>query len=373
MENPSKKRENLMRAAWVLAMMVPALRLLPRQSALYAGRSVWLSPLIAIPVLLLYLWFLAAFSKKRQSGETFPDYIVRCLGRPFGKITVAILALWAMLYAGFLLRAEAERFVLTVYPSAKPWFFVAVMAIMGIFGAAAPPKQLARCAKVLLPFVFGVLLLALILALPSANLNAILPVTLTDAPGILMGAVPVINVCTASLAAILLFSGGAKSEIIGGKSYAGFLVTTCVLLSVVCVLTVCIFGDVVTSRLNYPFFSMVRNIKIGNTIQRVDALVVAVWVAPDFILISALLSIAARFARSLFGYHESDGAKGLFANGRYFAIIAAAIAAAAAVFIAKDYFALEKISHSTVPLINLTLSLLVLPAIYLAGKARKKI
>jgi hypothetical protein len=35
--------------------------------------------------------------------------------------------------------------------------------------------------------------------------------------------------------------------------------------------------------MNYPFFAMIRNVRIFRSVERIEALVVALWVAPDFV------------------------------------------------------------------------------------------
>lgn len=57
------------------------------------------------------------------------------------------------------------------------------------------------------------------------------------------------------------------------------------------VTTVGTFGAELAQNLHYPFFAMIRGIRIFDLLDRVEALVVAQWVITDFILVSMLLQI----------------------------------------------------------------------------------
>lgn len=55
------------------------------------------------------------------------ELILRTLGPIAGKITLAVLSLWFLIYGGFVLRSGADRFIVTIYPSSGPAAFSVTM------------------------------------------------------------------------------------------------------------------------------------------------------------------------------------------------------------------------------------------------------
>ena len=131
MEQNIERRQLL--SLGVVLFLAPALRLFPAEAASAAGRASWLTPLAALPPLLFYAAFLVKLLSLRREGEALPEL----LGRAAGKPALALTALWLLLYAAFVLRAGADRFVGTVYPRASYAVFAEVMGALALAGALA--------------------------------------------------------------------------------------------------------------------------------------------------------------------------------------------------------------------------------------------
>ena len=53
-----------------------------------------------------------------------------------------------------------------------------------------------------------------------------------------------------------------------------------------------------TAQLNHPFFTLLRNISLFHAVERFGALVIGLWVLPDFVLVSMLLTLAVNCLRA---------------------------------------------------------------------------
>ena len=137
MEQNIERRQLL--SLGVVLFLAPALRLFPAEAASAAGRASWLTPLAALPLLVFYAAFLVKLLSLRREGEALPELLGRAGGRP----ALALTALWLLLYAAFVLRAGADRFVGTVYPRASYAVFAEVMGALALAGALAGPRG--RC------------------------------------------------------------------------------------------------------------------------------------------------------------------------------------------------------------------------------------
>jgi hypothetical protein len=149
-------------------MLAPALRIFPAETAAIAGRSTWLCPLAASPLLIGYMHFLTKLMGCRQDGENFQDMTLRALGDKAGKLALVLMSLWMLIYSGFVLRAGADRFIAAVYPSSSPTLFILILAALGLMAGWGRLKVLSRCAEVVQPLlIFSLIVSAGLLFAPK--------------------------------------------------------------------------------------------------------------------------------------------------------------------------------------------------------------
>jgi spore germination protein KB len=374
MTKPDQYGHSRLRSLCSVALLAPALRLIPAQTARLAGDACWLSILAAVPVILLDIWFLSAFMKCRAPGEGMSELLARALGPAAGGAAAGAFSLWLLFYCGFILRSGADRFISTVYPSSRPWVFSAVMLFLGLLAALGPEKTVSGTATVFRPLLFWVLGLVLVLAFTTASTKNLTPVTVSDALPVLKGAVPVLDVTGSVLTNVCFLEGGTEKEPRRFSAWAQWLILPAAFMLALCAATVGNFGGGLTATMNYPFFAMIRNVRIFRSVERIEALVVALWVAPDYILVSMLLIIASRTLMKLAGYVPREGMKlTSMANGRYIIWLCVLAAGAVSLFLAPDAFTLKFLSEKVIPGLNMALIFVLLPLCFAAGKLRKTI
>lgn len=357
-----------------LAVLSPALRLLPRENAALAGSASWLCGVVAYVPLLLFAVLLNAMLSCRRAGEGMGDLILRALGNLAGKIVLVIYALWFLLYAAFLLRSGAERFVTTVYPFSGIWPFVGTLLALSLVAALGGAKALFRAAEVFLPLLTLVLVFVLLFALPELNPKGMLAVSTADIGPVLLGTLPILNIGAGILFYPTFFEGLVPIAPGRGKATAKWLVRVCLLAVLLSVFTIGMLGAELTANLSYPFFTMLRNVSIFHAVERFEALVVGLWVLPDFILIALMLMLASGGLRTVFGCPPKGGDSGKLLrleNGRILIWICALAALVGGLLLAPDAFDLEFYSLRLIPGITLGLTIGGTSIIFVIGKLRK--
>ena len=68
------------------------------------------------------------------------------------------------------------------------------------------------------------------------------------------------------------------------------------------------FGPTLTARADTPFFLMVKGIGIEGTFQRVESLIIALWVFSDLALLALLASACSAAAGTLFAIRDGGRA-----------------------------------------------------------------
>ncbi len=324
-----------------LAALSPLGRVVPETNLRAAGNAGWLSGLAALPMLALYGLFLRAALRRRAEGETLEDGLFVPLRR--------FLGLWALFYAGFGLRMSAERFftALGVFTAWQP--FAAILAVLAAAAALWGAKPLGRAAQIFLAVVTAALLLALGCALPQTDWSRLGGFSRYDAAPILRGALPTVSVgMTALFFLALLAPPGAGTDL---KRGGGFLLRLSLTATAISMAAVGVLGAALSSRLSHPFFILLRNISLSRAIERVEALISAVWVLPDLTMLAALMILARRL---------------LPVRGRPLpAWVLAAAAFSAAALLSPTAFGLAVWSEALVPIAGAVIAVLTPAAVLL--------
>ena len=349
------------------AALSPALRLYPALSVRLAGKGAWLSALCCLPPLLLYAWLCSRLAAARREGEGLGELALRCLGEKAGRALLLLLGLWLLVYAGFALRAAADRFVLSLFPRSAPGFFVVTLGLASLWAALGSPRALARMARMLFPLLLGVILLLLLFSLRQAEAENLLPLTAEDALSALLGALPVGEVLLFALYAPGFLLGSVKKEPGGAGELALWLSGMCLLLTAICAAVLGCFGAEITEKLTLPFFTLVRNLVFFRSLERVEALVVSLWLFPDFLLCSLTLLCAGHSLRLALGTKLPA-----LARGRALLWLSGAAAIGAGLWMAPNAAALTLWSERVIP-IGQGAAALTLPIIYMVGKGKHRL
>ena len=367
----SYDRRQLMAMCFV-ASLAPVTRLLPKATAQVAGSASWLAPLCALPLLLLFLLVLTQLMKMRREGEGLGEVIMRCAGRRAGSVGLGLIAAFLLFSGGFILRTGAHRLISTIYPSAGPWFFMATMLLMGTLAALGPVKALPRAARVFAPVLLAVMLLTLFMSLDSVDIKNILPITKSSPGELFLSSLAVVEIYGGVLYSAALIEDRAPLQGRRFASHAGWLALICVLLTFFCAVIIGCYGAQLVARFSHPFFSTVRDVTLMKTVERIEALVAALWVLSDFVIFSLLLCCAAHILRLIFGFkpEKTDLRMLDMSNGRVLIVICAALTAVVAALIPSSEETLRDISQIIVPAASLAILFIVLPALLFISKLR---
>ena len=356
-------------------LLTPALRLFPSVSVAQAGSAAWLSPLAALPPLLAYLWFLCRFLSRRNEGEGLAELASRAVGTRAARPILLFMALWLLFYASFILRTSADRFITTIYPNSSPPIFVIAMGLLGGVAALGAARSFVRVGRLVLPLLYGVLGLVLLTALLAINPENLLPIAGRELLQASAGALPVLDVVSAVMVFYCFLVGptpkGPGSFRAGGR----WLLAIAVLLTLLAAAVLGSFGAELTAILTSPFFNLVRNLVFFRSLERVEALVVTLWVFPDFLMISVLLFVAQHCLRLCFGLAAPYQGESLtqLHGGRWLIPLCALATIVCGCLLAPTAQSLNLFSYRLIPAMNLGFVFLFLPGLYVVGRLRKSI
>ena len=273
-------------------MVSPLIRQVPGAMTGFAGGAAWLSALLCVPAAGLLGLLTARALRSRAPGEGLGELLCRTAGPLPGRLAAGIVGLWAVFYAGFVLRAGADRFVSAMYPDSRDWPFMAVMGLLALKAGAGRLKTLARCAQIIAPVLFGVFVLVFLFCLPNVDFSELWPPEGLSAAGVLRGGVPMLwTLCVGVLCAFL---AGETEPGSLSNAVALPLMILAGLGAALCSATAGTFGARLTGEMRYPFFVMLRGVRIFDLLERTEALIVVQWAGADFLLLGTLLHLAKR-------------------------------------------------------------------------------
>lgn len=276
------------------ALLSPAIRILPGRTAQIAGEGGWLATVAALPVLLGLCWVLFAL----LNGQGLGQAALHVLGPVAGRVVVALYFIWGLFLLSANARLVALRFLTVSYRNAPlPLFLLALLAIT-FWLAAKPTRVLARAGEVFyLALAIG---LGLSLAMGAFQMEPgrILPIWGEDLPQIGAAALPVLGLL--GYVVFAAFLGDRVTPHPNGRrkalKWAVGLCLTLTALQAVCLVN---FGPGLSIRMNTPFFMMVKGIGIAGTFQRVESVILALWVLSDLALLGLLASACAAMVHTL--------------------------------------------------------------------------
>ncbi|MBR6114764.1 MAG: GerAB/ArcD/ProY family transporter, partial [Oscillospiraceae bacterium] len=274
------------------AMVSPAIRQIPGAALGAAGSAAWLSAALCLPAAAALGGLFGRLLDRRRDGEGLAALLCRALGAPVGRAVCGLWGLWTVFYGGFVLRAGADRFVSAVYNDSPEWLFMGVTLLLCLPAARGRVRVLGRCAEILAPLLWAVFALVFLLGFKNVDAACL---RLPDSQPVgraLAGMLPLTAALCSAVHLGFLADTAEQDKLAGPCAKAMAALGALGLLLSVTVLGT--FGAELSGKINYPFFVMIRSLRILHLIERMEALVVAQWVAADYLLLSALLRSAAR-------------------------------------------------------------------------------
>lgn len=273
-------------------MVSPLIRQVPGVMTDFAGGAAWLSAMLCVPAAGLLGLFTAGMLRSRAPGEGLGELLCRTAGPLPGRLTAGVFGVWAVFYAGFVLRAGADRFVSAMYPDSRDWPFMAVMGLLALMAGAGKLKTLARCAQIAAPVLWAVFVTVFVFCLPNVDLPELWPPAGPAPAGVGRAAVPML--WTLGVGVLPAFLAGETERGSLAGAFALPLMTLAGLGALLCAATAGTFGPQLTGQMRYPFFVMLRGVRIFDLLERVEALIVVQWAAADFLLLGTLLHLGRR-------------------------------------------------------------------------------
>ncbi len=273
--------------AIIVMTALPSFRLfgplIVQKSGNGAPFSLLLSFLLWLPLLFCYFFVFRRFKK-----QDFTELNRTVFGKVGGKITSTLYALWFLVLASFYLGQYGARITGTLFYDTDMLVFVILMLFAVTFVLKKGTGTLFRSSTILAYIILFSVLIFTLLLLPPVRIKHFLPLSEKDILPTLWGISPGLS----SIVFLPVFFIFLKNIRMSGNERKGsfFVLLLAMGISVsLLVLPLVIFGKEILSKMTVPYFAATRNLSAPLSLERTEAILVAVLIMTDFIVISILL------------------------------------------------------------------------------------
>lgn len=346
---------------FLMMTMSAGIRLFPQLTARYAEKAGWLTPVIAMIPMVLLIYIINSFFQKNKDGN-LSDVFYNVLGQVIGRIVVFLYLIWISMLLTLYVRYYSERILSSMMPSTANYFLIIVMLILVFIGAKSGIVTIARMNEIFLGIFLIVFLFTFFLSIPQIKYNNLMNVSYLDIWPVTKTSYSIFSIWGYLL---FIFFFGDKinnKEKVKHFSFRGTLVLF-VFSTLLLIMSIGTLGPTLASHMSIPYFVVVKNISIFGTIERIESVLLAIWVISDFVVITVLTFIIASMLKSIFKLKET---KSIITPIIIFAGIGA-------LFFFKNRFELEAFSNKIALPTNIIFEFIIPFLIFGIGKLRKKI
>ncbi|HVJ48428.1 endospore germination permease [Desulfitobacterium sp.] len=246
-----------------------------------ANQDVWIDCLMAAPIHLIvalpvYLLF------KKFPNQTLYEYSQAITGK-IGQWVVGILYIWFFIHMAALnLSNFSEFFTTIIMPETPSLFFVITLTLVSAYAAHKGIEVLGRLSEFIAPIIMIALIGVVLLLVKDMDLKELTPILEKGIyPSILTGLSPVAQTVEIIGLAIIFPFINDRQKI--KKVYIFTPLLLGLFLFILTISVIALLGDDLAKSLTYPFYSIVRLVHVGNFLERIEAIHVAVWILGMFI------------------------------------------------------------------------------------------
>lgn len=273
-------------ATFLMVTMIFATVILfvPGITAKHAGQDGWLSVIFATGGGLLIARLVTSLSL-RFPDKTIFEYPCEIMGRWPGKL-VGLLYVWWYLHINSEVLREFGSFLVAAFMPDTPIIVFHLVAVaIAAYTIRNGLEVFTRANEIFLPLILGSIVTLFVLAIMDMDFKRLLPVFEADVADIVKGAAAPLawfgEIVTMAVVIPYLNKPGEAHRV---AALAVLICGSFFLLTVVGVLA--IFGPHLTGAFMFPSLNGARIISIANFLERLEAVVMVIWVTGGFVKVA---------------------------------------------------------------------------------------
>lgn len=346
----------------VLSLII---KVIPKQTTALSGKGTWVASLLALIPILFLFWMLYLLLH-RAKGKHLGEIYCSIFGMVLGKILIGCYFLWTLFLMCMTARDYGDRFLATTYQNEVLALFIALLLALVFVTARGSLRAFGRMGEMCMVILLTVLILLIIFSASKVNLD--LKRTVLLAPEDLLAAVPSV-LPYISIVGIATYSGFLWPSIQlqergNGKLIVRWIIFFSLLFTLLQIAILSVMGPELVPHLQFPLFHLIKNITVFGVFERLESMVIALWVATDYIFVSVFAILSVTLLKFLF--HLKGDTKEWISPILLLVFVGSLL-------ITSNSFALEEFSRTVVRMVDIVLCFGVPVLAVVIGKIRRVI
>ena len=258
---------------------------IPSGLASTAREDAWIASLFSLAVNLV-MALLYIFIARLHPGKNIFEIHEAACGKWPGKIISLLYLFYFMILTGTLLGDLGFFMSSEIMPETPIEAIQIIFLIAAVMSASMGIIALARVGELMFPWVLFLFLLLVLTLSPQIEWNHIKPI-LEDGFGPVLRA-GLHSAMYQELIVLMTFLPLVGKRKGGEKALLWGAVTGGIVLSLIVLLSILVLGIEQTENNTFPAYALAKTINIGNTLQRVEGILITLWILTFFIKISLL-------------------------------------------------------------------------------------
>lgn len=268
-----------------------------------AGRDAWISILaamvVAVPVYLIYCRIISLFP-----GKDLVEILEMNFGKFFGKL-ISLPFIWFAFHLGALVMRNFGEFIITVALPETPMVIpLVVYGLLCIWGVKSGIETLAKCGEYFAVFVFALLIIYSLLAIPTMDVTNVPPIMGEGFRKAMSGTFAAFGYPFGEAVILMMVFSALPNKSSSYKSYFWALLIAGVTIAYIGLRNIMILGPYTLKAVYFPAYIAISRINIGNFLQRMEIGVTIVFLLCGFIKTAICLLAASKGISRVFGFTD---------------------------------------------------------------------
>ncbi|WP_026486740.1 GerAB/ArcD/ProY family transporter [Caldanaerobius polysaccharolyticus] len=261
----------------------------PSIVAVLSGRDAWAAVLISTVIALFMIYVFIKLGDMHKD-KTLMEYAVDLLGRVLGRLT-------GLLYAGYFIYLnsialrELGEMLKSAFLIKTPITVILITAsIVMCYGVYCGFEAITRVIELGFFMGMGLLAFVIIFSIPMADFYEYLPAFENGIMPSLKGALVLLSYFGESALILMIYPAISNKDKAMPAGLLAVLLLGLILESGT--IAIAVFGPIATSKILFPALQLVRMINYAEYFQRLDAIILALWVVGIMLKLLLLLNTA---------------------------------------------------------------------------------
>jgi len=243
-----------------------------------ARQDAWISMLLSLVFgfveigAIFFLW-------SHYPDMTYVEMIKQIFGRWIGSVIAAGFVFFCFLSASQILWYLGNFMTIQVMPETPLYFINLVCLVTIVIGLLYGLEAISRSYEIFIQFVSVLFILSILLVMPNAKIENLLPIFAKGITPVLKGAFYLTSfLAFPAIILLMIFPANADNTVKARGSFIKGYLWGEFLVFVSIVVTISVLGSRITASLQYPVFILAKEINLGAIFTRLEFIIAAVWI-----------------------------------------------------------------------------------------------